>query len=513
MKGYEGGEALALHYTSYCNDILYGRIGFTTLEEQVIAHPFFQRLRKLKQLAFSEIDFPGATHSRYEHSLGVCHLSEKLLEALVFNQSTLLKSSLDLPQLTKSADCCNYLNDNMDYMKQVTRLAALLHDIGHGPFSHSSEPFFIAWGDFVTKIDLDGTSPDNSAALLEEFTGVHSPYSKEVLHALQKKLRVVRGKYGPKWENQRVRHEFYSVMISLALLQDIGASSGLIRDVLSVLDRDFERDNSGESHVDMSFQLLSLIISSELDADRLDYLRRDMTRTGVAYTGVNVHNLLSNMIFFVGSDDSVHLAFQRNGLIDFELFLLGRWIMYTEVYLTPGGAAPEAMLDYVHEEMNRLGAVAPIPLDIHQFTKLHDSVFLAHLKDGLEAVAGAEGALSVLADLETGNYWKLVHEETTVEESGKEPSSIRPVLDELERNEIPHKLLHLQARLTGISSDKRRKSGAFQALMVSTGLDGKPRGEFRSFQHASRVILKADSTLQYYRVYSRSYLRVKDEEK
>ena len=96
-------------------DPIHDFIHITPLMRQVIDTPEFQRLRELKQLGATYFVFPSATHSRFAHSLGVSHLAGKLMETLQKNQKKLQISERDI---------------------ELTRIAALVHDIGHGPFSH-----------------------------------------------------------------------------------------------------------------------------------------------------------------------------------------------------------------------------------------------------------------------------------------------------------------------------------------------------------------------------------------
>ena len=99
------------------NDPVYGFIRFPEAElMQVIEHPWFQRLRHIRQMGMAHLVYPGATHTRFHHSLGACHLMEKALEELKLKGVILSRE-----------DCI------------AGRLAILLHDIGHGPFSHALE--------------------------------------------------------------------------------------------------------------------------------------------------------------------------------------------------------------------------------------------------------------------------------------------------------------------------------------------------------------------------------------
>jgi len=101
-------------------DPVHGSIPLTDAEVAVLDSPEFQRLRAVKQLGFAEFSYPGATHNRYIHSIGVCHLAGLAFDQIFqkFNFS--------------SADAKNRL-------RQCFRLGAMLHDIGHGPLSHTTE--------------------------------------------------------------------------------------------------------------------------------------------------------------------------------------------------------------------------------------------------------------------------------------------------------------------------------------------------------------------------------------
>jgi HD superfamily phosphohydrolase len=101
--------------TTQIHDPIHGTITITPLMKQIIDTPEFQRLRELKQLGATYFVFPSATHTRFEHSLGVSHLAGKLMETLQKNQPRLQISPREI---------------------EITRIAGLIHDIGHGPFSH-----------------------------------------------------------------------------------------------------------------------------------------------------------------------------------------------------------------------------------------------------------------------------------------------------------------------------------------------------------------------------------------
>ena len=102
-------------------DPVHKYIYFSPLEARIVDSALFQRLRYVRQLGFAELAFPGAVHNRFLHSLGVCHLVTRAFDH-IFTSNVKID-----PQKKKE-------------FRQLVRLVALLHDIGHGPVSHLSEP-------------------------------------------------------------------------------------------------------------------------------------------------------------------------------------------------------------------------------------------------------------------------------------------------------------------------------------------------------------------------------------
>lgn len=120
------------------NDPVHGRIILSEIEKLVIDHKIFQRLRRIKALGLLEKVFPSARHSRFEHSIGACHIAGEILTALFRNHQEV--SDLSRWQSDSLYRPWSTITDFLDERRvQQIKLAALLHDIGHGPFSHASE--------------------------------------------------------------------------------------------------------------------------------------------------------------------------------------------------------------------------------------------------------------------------------------------------------------------------------------------------------------------------------------
>ncbi len=209
----------------------------------VIEHPYFQRLRRISQTGLLNLIFPGATHTRFHHALGAMHLMFTALSTLKLKG---VKISIE--------------------EEKAALLAILLHDVGHGPFSHALENML-----------MDDWHHEKLSLLLmnkmnEEFNG-----------ELSMAIEMFQGKYQRKFFNQ--------------------------------------------------------LISSQLDVDRLDYLKRDSFYTGVSEGNVNTQRIISMMNV---SDDE--LVIDAKGIYSIENFLTARMFMYWQVYYHKTSVLAESLL-------------------------------------------------------------------------------------------------------------------------------------------------------------------------
>ena len=226
------------------NDPVHGFINIPSgLIQEIIEHPYFQRLRDIKQLGMTNLVYPGATHSRLIHAIGAMHLMK---EAIV----TLRSKGVDIDSSEEEASMC----------------AMLLHDIGHGPFSHTLEN------------------------------------------------NILRG----------ISHE----EISLAMMRQINKEKeGRLEKTIQIFEDRYPK------------HFLHQLVSSQLDVDRLDYLRRDSFFSGVA-EGMIGHERIIKML-------NVHdnsLVVEEKGIYSVEKFLISRRLMYWQVYLHKTVIAAEQLL-------------------------------------------------------------------------------------------------------------------------------------------------------------------------
>lgn len=266
-------------------DVIHGTVEVNAAEALIIDSPFFQRLKNIKQLGFGENSFPGATHNRFIHSIGALHLAGVVFEQ-AFADSDLKKKKNDFERL-----------------KQAVKIAALLHDVGHGPLSHTTE-FAMP---LVERLQLQNIAciPGKPCSFDEPRQANHEDYtSKIILHSsMSEVIAAALAPYGIK-------------PIHVA---------GIINDSIYCPDDFYEVDG-----VDYR-PILHQMISSEIDVDRMDYLYRDSFYSGVNYGNFDREWLISNITHHI-KDGKCYLALNHRALYTFDDFLISRFHMFLMVY-------------------------------------------------------------------------------------------------------------------------------------------------------------------------------------
>ena len=294
------------------NDPVYGFINIPSeLHFDLIQHPYFQRMRRLKQLGLSYYVYPGAVHTRFDHVLGAMHLMNIALRELERKGQIITKDE-----------------------KDAVLIAILLHDIGHGPLSHSLE------GSFINKANHEDLSLLFMEHLNKEFEG-----------KLSLGIEIFKNKY-----NKKFLHD---------------------------------------------------LVSSQLDMDRLDYLKRDSFFTGVTEGGIGSDRIIK-MLKVVNDE----LAVEEKGIYSVEQFIVARRIMYWQVYLHKTVIASEVMMKKAIErariEHKKNGIYAtpalayffdntdnkPDDYTLEMFAKLDDSDIIVSMKEWMNY---SDKALSIIS--------------------------------------------------------------------------------------------------------------------
>ena len=276
--------------------------GFITIQSELIfdliEHPYFQRLRRIKQLGLSCIVFPGANHTRFEHAIG----------ALFLMRSAITDLRIKGVKIT-------------DEEAEAATVAILLHDVGHGPFSHALE-YSIVEGLVHEKI---------SVLLMEDL-------NQQFEGRLTKAIQIFKNEYPKKFLHQ--------------------------------------------------------LVASQLDVDRLDYLRRDSFFTGVTEGVVGSDRIIK--MLNVRNDE---LVVEAKGIYSIEKFLIARRLMYWQVYLHKTVLSAEFLLVNVLRRAKEV-AMEGVPVfatpSLSVF--LENKISLEHFQNGQTFMD--RSLLSVFASLE-----------------------------------------------------------------------------------------------------------------
>lgn len=286
-------------------DPIHGFIELSEDEKRIIDTKPFQRLRYIRQLALTYLIYPGANHTRFEHSIGVMHLVSDAFDSALNN----------------TRDDVFYLSEGKRAIyRQILRLIALTHDLGHAPFSHASEEVFH-----------------------ENMT--HEDYTRKIVCETEigEIITEIGEKYKTKYGNEPV--------ITPKLVCDI-----------------YDGLNPGPNS---EYTFLKSFMDSELDCDKMDYLLRDSYYCGVKYGNYDKTRLIESFTIF--SPNSIpRLAIRKGGVQAFEEFVLARYFMFVQVYfhktrryfdkkfvealkeVLPDGEYPVSVRDYLEWDDSRI---------------------------------------------------------------------------------------------------------------------------------------------------------------
>ncbi len=298
-------------------DPIHGFITFNEWEKDIIAHPVFQRLRRIRQLALTEMVYPGATHTRLEHSLGVMHLATKMYDAILRDDENkrLLKDKLQYKEAGSERD------------RHLVRLSALLHDVGQPCFSHASE-------------DLFEENP---------LTG------------------------------KAYKHEDYTVELIKGPLREVIENHTLNKNNFKITSDEISALIQGNPGILGKKIFWKVIISSQLDADRADYLFRDSLHTGVKYGLYDLDRLLVTIT--LGKDpetDDIVLGVKEGGWHVAESLITARYQIFSQVYYHKTRRAYDFMLQqFLIEIIKKL----PPPTKLNEFLELDDYAVWHMLQD------------------------------------------------------------------------------------------------------------------------------------
>jgi HD superfamily phosphohydrolase len=342
-------------------DPIHGFINRTEQEEKIIDTPVYQRLRGIKQLAMAHLVYPGAMHTRFDHSIGAMHVAGRLAQRLFSDEKEIV---------------------------DITRLAVLLHDVGHGPFSHVSE-------------DILDRYYDQSKV---------KPKSKEKIHEL----------------------------LTCDIIEKIPEISKLLSEP--------QRKAIVRLLVGKGEPIVRGIISGPLDADKQDYLLRDSYFCGVKYGVFDLERLIGSLEVHKDGYEQT-LAASSDGVYAIEQFVLAKYHMTTQVYRHKVRLVTDAMIvralelglevDNI-ESIKRLYSYDGSEEHIRNYLEWDDYRLICTL-----LYSTADGALSknIFRKLKNRDLFKRVFSKNLLEFSDP---NVRDILSNIAKNDVLRKQFEKQ---------------------------------------------------------------------
>lgn len=338
-------------------DPIHGAITISEIEAAIIDTPPVQRMRHIKQLGNVHLLFPQATHTRFAHSLGVMHVSGQYFDALFSKQTSVAPAIAEL----------------IANVRQHIRVAGLLHDIGHGPLSHHFENCLKY---------VDGPSGRLKKCKASFLCGNDLEVPGDWI--VSKK----------EYDKEELKHEHYSYGVINYILSRMKPNGINAQDICALLDKRFMVSGHFQKKLEdiceacfscanynSLLDCLRQILSGEVDADRLDYLRRDAFNCGVGIGNVDYHHLFGSI--YIGVDKSkrdssgnslaeCYIAIKPNAVTAYEQVLLSRKQMFDQVYTHRLNSSFDSMIERIIDYLIPKHIISP-PRTYREFLAMRDS--------------------------------------------------------------------------------------------------------------------------------------------
>ncbi|MFJ7855520.1 HD domain-containing protein [Peribacillus frigoritolerans] len=373
-------------------DPIHGLIRISDDEMKIISHPLFNRLRKVKQNTFLYFVFPSANHTRFEHSIGVMHLaSEMFLNS--FSNANTLKNKQKKYGIEGNRNILDndYFTNQQEFIDVffALRIAALLHDIGHGPMSHLFDQFAPKNSDFLNMVRNDDKIRFNI----------------EFANSLEEIMKKDKGLEG------RVEHEYVSYYFAAKVLSDIGFTDERIKIILTIMNEHLNLKTTNIKDYNLTPFLNQIVAGAPLDCDRMDYLLRDSYFTGVKYGTYDLNRLLKSLLPFIDMEkNKIRLGIKKSGLPAIENFLQARYELYVQVYFHKTNQACNTMLSHATNDLKDIGHqfvdCNTVDSFISSYLELSDEKFL----DKVESSVPDRDDKSTISELRNRKLWKRIIE-------------------------------------------------------------------------------------------------------
>lgn len=306
-------------------DTIHGNITLTRTEDDIVETAYYQRLRWIRQLGFTFYIYPGATHTRFSHALGVLHVMDRVLKGLGI---AVPDERLFNPRI----------QDEKTVFHRTMRLAALLHDVGTFPFSHTIE---LAYINHSKKQQRHGVKAGSAN---------HEALGKKIIQQTDFEGGITK------------------------LLKDGGIDPVFLSQVIA-----------GTS----SNTLANQLVHSDIDADRMDYLLRDAHFTGLNFGKYDLDQLIRYLTLFE-VDGQTLFGVKEEGMKIAEYFLISRFYWYSQIIDDGTGYKFDLIAAKIHEYFLEMGIVLSyedISNDVvsnpYRYFTFNDSYFISKVHEFL----------------------------------------------------------------------------------------------------------------------------------
>ena len=377
-------------------DPLHGAIHLSDEEIRIIDHRLFRRLHKIRQNGLLYLVFPSAHHTRFEHSLGTLHNANSIFNSLLFNSSVAdtkpTCAIYDNPQNGKAFDLNNIDETLLKKALRLLRFSALVHDLGHGPLSHTFDSF--------------------------------SPFREKVIEIIEQDSKYLELKklipLLKKNRKERIEHEEMSCILFSVIwheIKDDTDSEEIPFLVASIL----LNHELGKEHSNLApfISLLNNIVASApVDADRMDYIERDSKSIGVSYGMFDRERLLKSFLPYATTSSNGNLNYRlgikKSGVRAVENFIQARFELFVQVYYHKTNRAIELMLSEIatnakDKQINifKLNSVDDL---CNAYLDLSDESFL-NILNGNNEIINENSITKIARSISTRNLWKRIFEE------------------------------------------------------------------------------------------------------
>ncbi len=332
-------------------DPIHGFIRINRIEYRLMQDPFLRRLHDIKQLGLNYLIFPGATHTRFSHSLGVMEIAGRIARSLAEGAK-------------KDPICEGVFRDcdkGPESFVEVARISGLLHDIGHPPYSHQFENSLKL---VAKKLILSPQALPSAGEIYKAYSGLsrlsggklHEGYTKGFIMNLLDHYESVLPK------------DYYNYLQAAAVVLGVSEDYDVLNDLYLT-----------EKSVDVLRDIISHRI---FDADRLDYLQRDAIMSGVVFGRIDIERLLVGLSI-VEKDGRLKISVHSKSVSSLEHIFDARYKMYKNVYYHHKGMAINLALTKTTEHLleswdtvttPELREYLPSPADLYRVDRLADMI-------------------------------------------------------------------------------------------------------------------------------------------